>query len=199
LPLTLLLFPSRICAPGLTKPFPTRPSAIRKLHDSVSDPKYFGVRTTREQLLQESDESPPGENEDDVDFRGAEAGERDEGEDVLLQSGLHDDDDEDEGEGDAGAHPIEAELAAPLEEPKDQDLPTSLQKAREEDRKKGKAVVKQIVGVPFYHSLKPSYFFPSGAVRRAPRGPHPPAEECHTREHASQCCVFPASGSAVLG
>ncbi|PCH44385.1 TRAUB-domain-containing protein [Wolfiporia cocos MD-104 SS10] len=124
------------------------PSAIRKLHESVSDPKYDGVRTTRKQLLEESD----GEEEEDLqEGDSAPSNSESEGEQSDSQEGdeeFHSD------EGDKSGHanpppdiPSDRQFTEErnvAEEAPNDDLAATLRKTRDEDRQKGKAVARQI-------------------------------------------------------
>ncbi|KAF7294519.1 Sorting nexin-41 [Mycena kentingensis (nom. inval.)] len=114
------------------------PSALRKLQ-TVADPIYDGVKTSRKQLM-EADEEEGSEPEDSA-------------------SGSDEDDagGDGEGEGEASQHtPSESEeeadanaqqpSAAATKEPAD-ELSSALQKTRDADRKKGKAVARQIKAV----------------------------------------------------
>ncbi|KAJ7281886.1 apoptosis antagonizing transcription factor-domain-containing protein [Mycena rebaudengoi] len=116
------------------------PSALRRLQ-SIADPKYEGVKTSRKQLMESSDEEP---SEVEEDYPGDESESdnpsQDEGQDSPEES-----------EPEKGAS--EEERSAPLQPlPKQstsdsnpvEDLPSTLKQTREEDRKKGKAVSQQI-------------------------------------------------------
>ncbi|KAI8996353.1 apoptosis-antagonizing transcription factor [Trametes punicea] len=160
------------------------PSAIRKLHDSVSDPKYDGVRTSRKQLYDDSDNGSHNDDmteegeadEDDEEYSQSEAGT--EQQDVLVSpaededdlsddpSGSGSDDDDrdvehdetspsratsqnqvneassslsriDISSGQVSAHSAESQQA-------DNDVASNLRKTHEADKKKGKAVSRQI-------------------------------------------------------
>ncbi|KAH9946499.1 apoptosis-antagonizing transcription factor [Amylocystis lapponica] len=129
------------------------PSAIRKTHESVSDPKYDGVRTTRKQLLEDLDQ-------EDSDEEGGFLS----GADSIPEEGTsHSDSDSEEAEASSNgsqaerlqridslsdvedAAPSHPTSIQPAHEPQeDDDLASSLRKTREEDRKKGEAVTRQI-------------------------------------------------------
>lgn len=125
------------------------PSAIRKLHDSVTDPKYDGVRTSRKQLLEESDEDITSDDEDvDVPVPSQE-------EEDCSENERGTDEDEDSEGADEGSSAVErsgeeATLSKVGSLPVNStelngDLASNLRKTREEDREKGKAVSCQIV------------------------------------------------------
>ncbi|VDC06463.1 unnamed protein product [Peniophora sp. CBMAI 1063] len=120
------------------------PSALRKLADAVSDPKYDGKRTSRAQLDMESDEGESGlEGDEDGD------------EDMDAPTGAHDasddshDDDEDE-ESEEEEVPEPPKRTAPPkrkqteEDAQADDLSAALRQKRDEDRSKGKAVSRQL-------------------------------------------------------
>ncbi|KAK7031375.1 sorting nexin-41 [Favolaschia claudopus] len=129
------------------------PSALRRLQ-SVADPKYAAVKTSRKQLM-ESDEAPSDledegeedqdedENENNYPLGGGQSGsdgeEEPDDEDIPSQSESEEQDESEEEH--AFRPPPEVTDAEP--EPVD-DLSSALQKTREEDRKKGKAVSQQI-------------------------------------------------------
>lgn len=134
------------------------PSAIRKLHDSITDPKYDGVRTSRKQLLEESDEDF---TTDEEDADGPAASQEDE---EGSSDALNEHEDSEDTDEDSPAPEGSDEEATPA--PSDRldgvsvngvgspptgstelnsDLASNLRKTREEDREKGKAVSRQIV------------------------------------------------------
>ncbi|KAJ7453982.1 apoptosis-antagonizing transcription factor [Mycena galericulata] len=118
------------------------PSALRRLQ-SVADPKYEGVKTSRKQLMEESDRDL-GNLEDDSPDENSES-------DAQSNRGGDDEDDDQ-------SIPSESEPEETNEEPEGtsppkrsnlepdpaEDLPSTMRKTREEDRKKGKAVSQQI-------------------------------------------------------
>ncbi|KAJ7636059.1 apoptosis antagonizing transcription factor-domain-containing protein [Mycena polygramma] len=120
------------------------PSTLRKLQ-SIADPKYVGVKTSRKQLMEGSDgepsdleeEEPRDESESDVE-RGNEE-EQDDDESVPSQSEPEEASDPEETSAPSPPTKQIAPEAGPAE-----DLPSSLRKTRDEDRKKGKAVAQQI-------------------------------------------------------
>jgi protein AATF/BFR2 len=121
------------------------PSALRKLQHSIADPKYDGTKTSRKQLI-EYDGSDYGSSEGDDDETSSEP-ERDEDKDELdnevpsSQSEL-------ENEPDAPtliSTTLAAKSTASYKDPEHtENLTSRLRKTRDEDRKKGKAVSKQI-------------------------------------------------------
>jgi protein AATF/BFR2 len=113
------------------------PSALRKLHDSVADPKYSGVRTTRQHLAEDSDI--------EVDRQPFDQSNED-GEDGSIPSDSSREDDRETKVPPPQSHVLPAQPAQTDQEPVN-DLSTTLRTTREEDRKKGKAVSRQLVCV----------------------------------------------------
>lgn len=106
------------------------PSALRKLHDSVADPKYDGRRMTRKQLLEsDEDDGLSNEEEKDEDDDGNSPSRKESGDDNNSQL-------------EQVREPSIISFAEESELP--EDLSSTLWKTREEDRKKGKAVVRQL-------------------------------------------------------
>lgn len=139
------------------------PSAIRKLHDSVTDPKYDGVRTTRRQLFEDVDaeahsepeaSSPGGSLPSQSDSEGAPGSsqeeEEDDGEDEDESEPAQSDREEQPGRAHIPSDPPRAsemnrdQSIGENEEQHNGDLASALRKTREEDRQKGKAVARQI-------------------------------------------------------
>lgn len=158
---------------------PCSPSAIRKLHDSINDPKYDGVRTSRKQLYDDSDRDSDSEHEDDdqgmsEDEAQAEDLSHSEGEtdeDEELHSPVEHDEgsegasDEESGSGsedehdqtssprttsqkhlnEASAGLSRIDISGQHQEQHENDIASNLRKTHEVDKKKGKAVSRQIV------------------------------------------------------
>ncbi|KZT27772.1 TRAUB-domain-containing protein [Neolentinus lepideus HHB14362 ss-1] len=132
------------------------PSAIRKLHDSVADPKYEGVRTSRKQLMEDGGDEDTSGEDGDHDFSDSQGGDSGEEDDVPSDSASDDVEDEDilrppptKVSSDKTKGPSSTENSpAPVEA-----LSSSLRKTREEDRRKGKAVSRQIVRTSYLPPL----------------------------------------------
>ncbi|KAG2366961.1 apoptosis-antagonizing transcription factor [Suillus spraguei] len=120
------------------------PSALRKLQDSIAYPKYDGIKTSRKQLM-EYDDSDYGSDGDD-DETGSEL-ERDEDEEELVNK-VPSSQSEPESEPDAQmliSTTVATKSTTSSEDPKhSENISLTLRKTRDEDRKKGKAVSKQI-------------------------------------------------------
>ncbi|KAG1781027.1 TRAUB-domain-containing protein [Suillus placidus] len=120
------------------------PSGLRKLQDSIADPKYDGIKTSRKKLM-EYDGSDYGSEGDDDETDGEL--ERDEDEEVLDNE-VPSSQSEPESEPDAPtliSTTFAAKSTTSYEDPKHtENLSSTLRKTRDEDRKKGKAVSKQI-------------------------------------------------------
>ena len=109
-----------------------RPSTLRKLHDSIADPKYEGKRTTRREIQESDEELGSDEQEEDEDISEDE------------HSPVIEDDLPSESEAsDAPEHSVAPSHHSDSEPP--DDLTSTLRKTRDEDRRKGKAVSRQIV------------------------------------------------------
>ncbi|KAH9840131.1 apoptosis-antagonizing transcription factor [Rhodofomes roseus] len=130
------------------------PSAIRKLHDSITDPKYDGMRTTRKQLLE--DEDLDSGDDDDVDGAVPSPSEEENYSDVADENSEEDEEELLYKESDEEASPAPSPSPSdrpggtraiqsnqPVKDP-EPDLASNLRKTREEDRQKGKAVSRQI-------------------------------------------------------
>ncbi|KAF8884990.1 apoptosis-antagonizing transcription factor [Infundibulicybe gibba] len=133
------------------------PSSLRKLHDSVADPKYGGVKTSRKQLMEDI-EDEVGDEDEEMEDDSTDENDLTDGRDSIYEN------DELEGKPDAApsgsdeeaeegteaepqaSHSIPHQSPPPHQvesEPVD-DLSSTLKQKREEDRKKGKAVSRQI-------------------------------------------------------
>jgi len=139
-----------------------RPSTIRR-YDSIADPKYDGARITRKSLMVEDDEVFSEEEEDAQSQSGSE--EEEEEEDASKSNGSYDDDGDDDDDDEV---PSQGEENEDEEEPKSDSgtqltakpsakpeglaetvevLSATLRQKREEDRRKGRSVLRQIVSL----------------------------------------------------
>ncbi|EMD39043.1 hypothetical protein CERSUDRAFT_72278 [Gelatoporia subvermispora B] len=127
-------------------------STIRKLNESVIDPKYEGIRTSRKALYEDSDEEEPGLEEDEHEDESAPSNSEPESHSELeddeeaRSSGDESQEDSPERRRPSSSHEQSASASAlsAHETLKDDDLASTLRKTREEDRQKGKAVSRQI-------------------------------------------------------
>ncbi|KAL0580603.1 DNA-directed DNA polymerase delta [Marasmius crinis-equi] len=130
-------------------------STLRKLQDNMADPKYDGVRTSRRQLMEEdvSSDENDGLHEDedsaeDVAVNGEASEEDDEDEDEDPSTSEHESDDEQVDQSEEQNHSTNTTLAGHADEKnattEAEGLTSALRKTREEDRKKGLAVSRQI-------------------------------------------------------
>lgn len=102
----------------------SRPSTLRKAHDSILDPKYGGHRTSRRQLMdQEEDEDMDSDISEEQDNQPAHADEH------------HEADEENEEQSPPPRRATE----------QDDDLQSTLKRTRDHDRQKGLAVTQQLV------------------------------------------------------
>jgi protein AATF/BFR2 len=115
-----------------------RPSALRKIHDSVADPKYDGRRATRKQLMESDEEDSQSDEDDDDDDDDLNQSE-DENEDLPSQS----EPERDVSESEQVEHASKSSPSRASEAPEDPS--STLRRNMDEDRRKGKAVSRQIV------------------------------------------------------
>jgi len=139
--------------------FFSSPSTLRKLHESVSDPKYAGMKTSRKDLLADSeseevdeDDEPANEGFDDEDLDdGASTGPQESdgsaSENDSSDEGGHSAE-EDESQADVDVPKATPSRPAPPEE--SADVASALKQSRDEESKKGRAVKRQTV---FYFVL----------------------------------------------
>jgi protein AATF/BFR2 len=136
-----------------------RPSALRNRLPSVADAKYEGVRTSRRQLLEDTDDSVDGDSDEgDPEIANNYLGneESDDGEKGstvgrIFAARLPDDEapsesekEESEGEQSASLHDLPSTSASRVVPT--QDLALNLKQTRDDDMKKGQSVKRQIVG-----------------------------------------------------
>ncbi|KAF8141717.1 apoptosis-antagonizing transcription factor [Boletus edulis] len=127
--------------------FDVGPSSLRKLHDSLSDPKYDGTKTSRKLILDESDDSESDSASEDAES-GSQVSE------VHLETRAIDHE--------TGINYTYTTTDTSTERPspakQHSDVSSTLRKTREEDRKKGRAISRQIashfvLGVTLWDSL----------------------------------------------
>lgn len=131
-----------------------RPSELRKMHDSLSDPKYNGIKTSKNQWLAHESNEEEAEDDDSTDHKApihlpvtdassspSEVHEDHEDQEARrpLQKGIAN-----SGVPHEPSPPSNAagKNAAPHQ---DETLASSLQRTRAADKLKGKAVVRQLV------------------------------------------------------
>lgn len=135
-----------------------RPSVLRKkAQDSIADPKYDGVRVSRKKLMEMEESGSGSEAESGL---GSDEDENNNQRQAFPQHSQDEDseeeeeEDESESEEDTVQPPPSRKIntkstIGPEPEPEQEqnvdDLSATLRQKREEDRRKGKAVVKQLV------------------------------------------------------
>lgn len=139
-----------------------RPSALRNRLPSVADAKYEGVRTSRRQLLEDTDDSVDSDSDEGHaeavnNYVGNEESDDDEKESTagrIFATRLPNDEapseseeEESEGEQSASLHGLPSTYAS--REVPTEDLALNLKQTREDDMKKGQSVKRQIVGEDF--------------------------------------------------
>ncbi|KAF8557735.1 TRAUB-domain-containing protein [Imleria badia] len=106
------------------------PSSLRKLHESLSDLKYDGAKTSRKLMLDESDDSESDSASEEAETGSHVSEEHLETRTVDHKTGVR--------------RKVDTASTERLSAPeKNDDLSSSLYKTREEDRKKGKAISRQ--------------------------------------------------------
>lgn len=160
----------------------SRFSTLRRHLDSAIDPKYVGIKTSRKQLEEDNGlgtifVDSPEEGESASQFISSEgsASEEDEGEEnVQSPSG------EEAGEGEQSTPRNNQGIQ---ENPNlEKDLATTVRQRREADRKKGRAVTKQLVGLPVVEacSVYRPYYLPLESLGQSTRCPYTSTEVRHS-------------------
>ena len=117
-----------------------RPSDLRKSRDTVSDPKYDGIRISRKDLEDDNDddngsekssENQPSDDEDPPEPSSDEEEPEEGSDDVQNASEAH------------NLSPSSPRVTTTA--PHEDELSSTLKRVREEERKKGKAVARQQV------------------------------------------------------
>ena len=150
-------------------------SSLRKLQESISDPKYDGVKISRSRIYDEDEDNQEDEDDDaemkdlldgEVSSEGAiDEGSEDQDQDEnspANPTGSSGDESQAEArhirssrtiaDGDEEDDNNEEEDADANDD--DRELADALRKTRDQDRLKGKAIIQQQVSLTFEHSLK---------------------------------------------
>ena len=145
-----------------------RPSSLRKMQQSITDPKYEGVRTSRQKLMESEEEDSSGDDaQDDEESHDDDDDDDDEDESEERRvwfenmpsdnqpwnsNGVISDDDMIPSASKDGSEESEEAIAsnrnAPSKQPSEnvtEDLSSTLKNKREEDLEKGQAVKRQAV------------------------------------------------------
>ncbi|KAF8629041.1 hypothetical protein AX15_003542 [Amanita polypyramis BW_CC] len=175
------------------------PSTLQKYRDSIADPKYEGVRITRKSLMEESsEEDMTGDDEDEDDWgNGGESvvepeesgGEDEEGSEAEWggdEEGSEGEWEEDEEEEDMQER-IDRQFASKKtfnqesnkEEEEAENMSTELKRKREDDKRKGKAVSRQIA---IWDALLEARIRMQKAVNSANRLPRPSDIDAYIRQ-----------------
>ena len=138
------------------------PSTLRNRLPSVAHPKYEGVKASRKQLLEDSDEENELDEDEDADLREEsdleERMEEHEGAE-LLQNGEIPSESDNETEGEESGEEEPASRLPPTQPStkdaeREDDMTTTLSKIREEDLKKGQAVKRQLVRAAEFRCIR---------------------------------------------
>lgn len=126
------------------------PSALRKqnLDLEVSDPKYDGVKTTRKQLLEDSDHDSIPMDEDESIHSDADSNDDDSVADSNSGSAIEEDEEQEAKD--------TTKARSPSPEVAQDDMTSALQQSRLADRQKGKAITRQLVRTSHQHSSIPT-------------------------------------------
>jgi protein AATF/BFR2 len=119
-----------------------RSSTLRRHLESVIDPKYVGVKTSRKQLKEDDalGDSPDQDESESQSISSEEsASEEDEGKEKVQSPG------EEASEGEQSTRRNKQVIKENSSHEK--DLATTVLQRRDEDRKKGRAVTKQLVSI----------------------------------------------------
>jgi protein AATF/BFR2 len=125
-----------------------RPSSLRKLHDSLNDPKYAGRKITR--ALGEVPESSESEDENsepvEHESHGPNSPEASKEDQSMGEQETEETSEEEE------ERPIAKSKTEEGERKATEDVSSSLKRMRDADRRKGQAVTRQMVREPFTNS-----------------------------------------------
>ena|SRR5712672_3282261 len=131
-----------ICPPRVKPTECFRPSTLRRHLDSVMDPKYIGVKTSRKQLKEDGalGDSPDQDESvsQSISSEGS-ASEEGEGEEEVQSPGRE--------EASEGEQSTQRNHQVIQENSHEKDLAATVRQRRDEDRKKGRAVTKQMVSI----------------------------------------------------
>lgn len=178
------------------------------MRDSIADPKYEGVKTSRNQLL--TRESEEEDEREEVEGGGGSSGEDHEGPitpmdgAVSSESEVEDDEDQEipfalsnealksKRRRDPSPHLQAAALDASRHQ--DQTLTSSLRDTRAADKLKGKAVARQLVRLTVTNLTSMCLHVPFLVNMGLPsRCPHSTTKVGHNSEQAPACAPFPLS------
>ena len=158
------------------------PSALRHL-DSVIDPKYVGIKTSRKQLEEDNSlgtvfvDSPEQSESASQSVSSEEtASEEDEGAEKVQSLGKEEDASEDEQSASINNQGIQENSSH------ENDLAMTVRRRRDEDRKKGRAVTKQLVGLACYRRVPSlqTVLLPLESLGQSTRCPYTSTKVCHS-------------------
>jgi protein AATF/BFR2 len=161
----------------------SRPSTLRRHLDSVLEPKYVGIKTSRKQLEEENrlgtvftDSPEQGESASQFVSSEGSASEEDEEEENVQPPGK-------KGETSEGEQSTSRNYQGIQEDPShEKDLATTVRQRRDEDRIKGRAVTKQLVslaccrGIPSFKTV----LLPLESLGQSTRCPYTSTKVCHS-------------------
>lgn len=160
-----------------------RSSTLRRNLDSVMDPKYVGTKTSRKQLEEDNtletvyvDSIERGESGSQFVSSEGSASEEDEGEEKVQSPDRKEEESEGEQTTQRNNQVIQEDSSH------EKDLATTVRQRRNEDRKKGSSVTKQLVslvccrGVPSLQTI----LLPLESLGQSTRCPYTPTKVCHS-------------------
>jgi protein AATF/BFR2 len=161
----------------------SRPSTLRRHLDSVLDPKYVGVKTSRKQLEEDdslgtvfADSPEQGESaSQSISSEGSATGE-DEEEEKVQSPGKKQ-------EASEGEQSTLRNYQAIQEDPShEKDLATTVRQRRDEDRIKGRAVTKQLVSLACCRGVSnlQTVLLPLESLGQSTRCPYTSTKVCHS-------------------
>ena len=158
------------------------PSTLRHL-DSVIDSKYVGIKTSRKRLEEDNglgtvfvDSSEQSESASQFISSEGSASEEDEGEENVQSPGKEKDASEDEQSARTDSQGIQQNSIH------EKDLATTVRRRRDEDRKKGRAVTKQLVSLAYCRRMSSlqTVLLPLEFLGQSTRCPYTFTKVCHS-------------------
>ncbi|KIJ55379.1 hypothetical protein M422DRAFT_63477 [Sphaerobolus stellatus SS14] len=170
------------------------PSALRKLQDSVADPKYDGVRTSRSKIFgDEDDEEAEGGDEDAEESDGVDGPPSLHGDSMASEDDEMDQDEDDEGsEDDEGELTKSSKRKSAAQQDDDEGdeeaeaLTQTLQRTRIVEKQKGRAVKQQL---RIWDTLVDARIRLQKSVVSANKLPHPDIINSYTTHEENRAVV----------
>jgi hypothetical protein len=161
----------------------SRPSTLRRHLDSVLEPKYVGIKTSRKQLEEENslgtvfaDSPEQGESASQYMSSEGSPSEEDEKDEKVRSPGK-------KGEASEGEQSSPRKYQGIQEDPSHvKDLTTTVRQRRDEDRIKGRAVIKQLVSLACYRGIPrlKTVLLPLESLGQSTGCPYTSSKVCHS-------------------